>query len=118
MSRDICQQYNKSFFSNPGLLNILKTNRDGSRTLTTDYGNCHIFLMSFVNQPLSLVVDEDFFHALSLREFDSGNLVEITSDNVRSDSDKFDLIIKYEADISLKGDVSIRIEHPNRSEDN
>lgn len=117
MSRGICQQYNKSVFSNPGLLNILKTNRDGSKTLTTDYGNCHIFLMSFVNQPLSLVVDEDFFRALSLREFDSGNLVEITSDNVRSDSDKFDLIIKYEADISLKGDVSIRIEHPNRSED-
>jgi hypothetical protein len=72
--------------------------------------------MPFVNQPLSLVIDEDFFTALSLRKFESGHLVEITSENVRSDSDRFDLILKYEADISFKGVPSLRIEHPNRSE--
>jgi len=116
MSRSIFQQYNNSIFESPDLRIVMKTNRDGSRTVTTEYGDCNIFFMPFVNQPLSLVIDEDFFTALSLREFESGHLVEITSENVRSDSDRFDLILKYEADISFKGVPSLRIEHPNRSE--
>lgn len=116
MSKEIFQQYNNLIFAGAELHRIMKINRDGSRTVTTHNGDCHIFFMPFVNQPCSLVVDEDFFSALSLREFESGNLVEITSENVRSDSDRFDLILMYQADITFKGSPSIRIEHPKRSD--
>lgn len=116
MSRDIFQQYNNLIFESPDLRNVMKTNRDGSRTVTTEFGTCNLFFMPYVNKPLSLVVDEDYFSALSFREYDTGNLIDVTSENVRSESDRFDLILKYEVDVSFKGDVALKIEHPQRAE--
>lgn len=72
--------------------------------------------MPYVNKPLSLVVDEDYFSALSFREYETGNLVAVTSDNVRSESDRFDLILKYEVNVTFKGDAGLKIEHPQRAE--
>lgn len=51
-------------------------------------------------------------------ELESDNLVEITSENVRSDPDRFDLILEYQADISFKSVPSFRTQHPNRSDNN
>ncbi|MGA7508940.1 MAG: MFS transporter [Erwinia billingiae] len=116
MSRDIFQQYNNSIFESPDLRNVMKTNRDGSRTVTTEFGTCNLFFMPYVNKPLSLVVEEDYFSALSFREYETGNLVAVTSDNVRSESDRFDLILKYEVNVTFKGDAGLKIEHPQRAE--
>lgn len=42
-------------------------------------------------------------------ELDSDNRVEITSENVRSDSEGFDFILEYQADISFNNDPLFRI---------
>jgi hypothetical protein len=118
MSKDIHQQYNNLIFDRADVTVAMKTNRDGSRTLTTEFGTCKIYFMPYVNRPVSLVVDDDYFSALLLRKYESGNFVEAVAENVRSDSDQFDLVIKYEISAVFKGDVSVRIEHPKKAENN
>ncbi|WNK74253.1 MFS transporter (plasmid) [Pantoea agglomerans] len=118
MSKDIHQQYNNLIFDRADVTVAMKTNRDGSRTLTTEFGTCKIYFMPYVNRPVSLVVDDDYFSALLLRKYESGSLVEAVAENVRSDSDQFDLVIKYEISAVFKGDVSLRIEHPKKAGNN
>lgn len=112
MSRDIFENYNNLIFNLPDLRAYVKSNRDGSRTVTTDFGTCRLFFMPWVNQPVTLVVDDDYFTALLLKEYEGGSLVNVTYENVSRDSDRFDLILNYEVSVNFKGDVALRMEHP------
>lgn len=111
MSRDVFQNYNNLIFELPDLRTYVKSNRDGSRTVITEFGTCRLFFMPWVNQPVTLVVADDYFSALSLKEYEGGNLVNVTSENVRSESDRFDLILNYEVSVTFKGEVDLRMVH-------
>jgi len=113
MSRDVFQNYNNLIFELPDLRTFVKSNRDGSRTVTTEFGVCRLFFMPWVNQPVTLVVDDDYFTALSIKEYEGGNIVNVTYENVRSESDRFDLILNYEVSVTFKGEVALRMEHPH-----
>jgi len=112
MSRDIFEQYNRLIFERPDFRSFLKSNRDGSKTVSTEYGICTLFFMQYVNKPFTLVVDEDYFTSLSLREYDDGSVVDVTSENVAGASSRLNLILDFEVGVTFKGDVGLRMEHP------
>ncbi|MGC0947154.1 MFS transporter [Pantoea agglomerans] len=116
MSKGIFQQCNNLFLDRTDFTEIMKINKDGSRTLTTEFGTCNIYFMPYINHPVSLVMDDDYFRALLLREYESGSLIDAVAENFSSDSDRFDLILKCEISAVFKGDISIRIVHPKNSD--
>lgn len=115
MSRDIFQQYNNMIFDHPSLRDFMKTNKDGSRAITTDSGVCNVYFLPFVNRPFSLVVKEDFFSTLTIGKYENGDLVSITSENFQSESDKFDLILNYGLNIIFKGIIDLKMEHSHKA---
>lgn len=116
LSKEVCNQYYHQFVQTTSLRENIKSNADGSKSITTDSGTTNIYFMPYFDQSFSLAVDEDFFSVLSLRQYESGNLVEAVAEDVRSDSERFNLILKYEMNAAFKGDVSVRIEHPEKAE--
>ncbi|EPV4621274.1 hypothetical protein ACV4SF_004140, partial [Shigella boydii] len=62
----------------------------------------------------SLVVKDNYFTKLIIREYDNNKLVNVTSENIKSDSDKFKLTLNYELNIVFEGNADLKIAHSQR----
>ncbi|EJE7094447.1 MFS transporter, partial [Shigella boydii] len=114
MSKEIFQQYNRMLFDNPNLRELMRKNDDGSMNITTESGTRKVYFLPFVNQQFSLVVKDNYFTKLIIREYDNNKLVNVTSENIKSDSDKFKLTLNYELNIVFEGNADLKIAHSQR----
>lgn len=60
------------------------------------------------------MVKDNYFTKLIIREYDNNKLVNVTSENIKSDSDKFKLTLNYELNIVFEGNADLKISHSQR----